>query len=73
MMAPRVYGMFSTVMGRMLGSVSCQVSSIKKISSGRASGVVDHSPRMVYLKMEDGSQQVGSKTTLHLTTLVVDI
>jgi hypothetical protein len=41
-----------------VGSVCHQVSSIKKISGGRSVGIVDNSPRMVYLKMKDDSQQV---------------
>ena len=45
-------------------SVCHQVSSIKKISSGRSVGIVDNSPRMVYLKMKDDSQQVWTLTML---------
>jgi hypothetical protein len=47
-----------------VGCVCGQVSSIKKISSGRPAGIVDNSPRMVYLKMKDDSQQVRTLTML---------
>lgn len=35
-----------------------QVSAVKRVGSEPLEGVPDTAPRMVYLKMQDGSQQV---------------